>query len=141
MLAHYSNSGFTADDINSYTVVNTLGLHLGLSPVARGRSGVLRTVFWRSHNRQGALWCVARATGSRSDTWPPELILQKLKDTTGMARFAIHAKVMLAFLVVPLSNVAYALLSVIMNTDVRPSVFVLDGKVLAAARKAVSSCN
>ena len=51
MLARHSTSGFTvADDINLYTAVNTLRLHL----VARGRSGVLRMVT-AAMGRSGAL--------------------------------------------------------------------------------------
>ena len=42
--------------------------------------------FWCSHSRQGALWCAARATGSRSGTWVPDLRVQKLTSTTEVPR-------------------------------------------------------
>ena len=98
---------------------------------------------------------------TRLDAFCGEMALRR--DGSGMARFAIIAKVMLAFLVVKLSSDASerafsmvrkietdfrielaqdttcALLSVKMNTDVRPSAFVPDAKVLATAGKAASS--
>ena len=37
---------------------------------------------WCSYNRQGALCLAARATGSRSYTWTPDLLTQKLPLTT-----------------------------------------------------------
>ena len=88
--------------------------------------------------------------------------MSERRDGSGTARFALLAKVMLAFLVVPLSNassesafrkietdfrselaqgITCALLSVTMNTDVRPSVFAPSAKVLESARNAVSSYN
>ena len=86
--------------------------------------------------------------------------MAQLRDGSGMTRFALLAKLMLAFLVIPLSNATSerafsmvrnietdfrsdlgqdttcSLLSVKMNTDVRPSAFMPDASVLAAARKA-----
>ena len=91
--------------------------------------------------------------------------MSERRDGSGTSRFALLAKVMLAFLVVPLSNASSerafsmvrkietdfrselaqgttcALLSVKMNTDVRPSVFAPSAKVLESARNAVSSYN
>ena len=91
--------------------------------------------------------------------------MSERRDGSGTARFALLAKVMLAFLVVPLSNASSerafsmvrkietdfrselaqgttcTLLSVKMNTDVRPSVFASSAKVLESARNAVSSYN
>ena len=87
--------------------------------------------------------------------------MSERRDGSGTARFALLAKVMLAECPLAGSERAFsmvrkietdfrselaqgttcALLSVKMNTDVRPSVFAPRAKVLESARKAVSSYN
>ena len=88
-----------------------------------------------------------------------------LRDGGGVLRFAILAKVMLAFVIIPISNAASerafsmvrkietdfrselaqdttcSLLSTKMNSDVRPSLFVPSVQVLRAAKRATLDYN